>query len=223
MWIELSKRGIIDVKLSRKAIHTTSAPLFMLFWPLYSSSNYAGLIAALVPAVQLLRLWSAGITNKQTGSSSDAGLVGAISRSGNKAEALGGPLIYTAVLLLVTLAFFKSSPVGIVTLSQMAIGDGLADIVGRKWGSAKWPFSSSKSYVGTLAFALGAFVVSTALSAYYVSTGCFDLDVVAAIPVFLVISIVCALVELIPPGYVDDNISVPFVAMTLSLLLLHLR
>ena len=34
-------------------------------------------------------------------------LVQAVSRTGNKAEALGGPLIYSIVLLLGTLLFFR--------------------------------------------------------------------------------------------------------------------
>ena len=37
----------------------------------------------------------------------DSELVNAISRSGDMKEALGGPLIYTVVLLLCTIVFFK--------------------------------------------------------------------------------------------------------------------
>lgn len=48
-------------------------------------------------------------------------------------------------------------------MTQMAVGDGLADIVGRKWGSVKWPFSKSKSLVGSGAFLLGSFTISAAL------------------------------------------------------------
>lgn len=36
-----------------------------------------------------------------------------------------------------------------MAISQMAAGDGMADIIGRKFGSAKWPFSKDKSYAGT--------------------------------------------------------------------------
>lgn len=84
-------------------------------------------------------------------------LIQAVSRTGNKAEALGGPLIYSIVLLLATAIFFRytvqiriehnpsicanrlilcvvlrrNSPVGIVAIAQMAAGDGVADIIGR--------------------------------------------------------------------------------------------
>jgi dolichol kinase len=52
-------------------------------------------------------------------------------RSGAKSEALGGPLIYTIVLLLGTFLFFRGSPIGVVAIIQMAAGDGIADIIGR--------------------------------------------------------------------------------------------
>lgn len=52
-------------------------------------------------------------------------------RSGSKSEALGGPLLYTIVLFLGTLLFFRDSPIGVVAISQMAAGDGIADIIGR--------------------------------------------------------------------------------------------
>ena len=64
----------------------------------------------------------------------------------------------------------------------MAAGDGLADIVGRRWGTVKWPFSASKSYAGTAAFVVGAFVVSTAVLGLMSATGCLALDVPHFLP-----------------------------------------
>ena len=48
----------------------------------------------------------------------------------------------------------------------MAIGDGVADIFGRRWGQTKWFFSRDKSYAGSLAFVLFAFAGSALLTAY---------------------------------------------------------
>lgn len=53
----------------------------------------------------------------------------------------------------------------------MAVGDGLADIFGRKWGQKKWFFSSTKSYVGSIAFVISAFISSAALLYYFVAQG----------------------------------------------------
>lgn len=53
---------------------------------------------------------------------------------------------------------------GVIAVTQMAVGDGLADIVGRRWGTVKWPFAGGKkSVIGSAAFVLGSFVVSAAL------------------------------------------------------------
>lgn len=216
IWIDLAKRGVVESKLSRKIIHVSSAPLFMLFWPLYSDSSLANVFAGIVPLVQLARLVYSGLKKSMN---PGGGLVGAISRSGDQKEALGGPAIYTAVLLLVTLFSFKVSAISCVTISQMAVGDGLADIVGRRWGTLKWGISPGKSYAGTLAFVLGAFASSVALCTYFVSQGFFQLDVVSSLPILLAISVVCAAVELIPYG--DDNISVPLVAAVLTYLFLQ--
>jgi hypothetical protein len=94
----------------------------------------------------------------------------------------------------------RSSPIGVISVCQMAAGDGLADIFGRRWGTAKWPFSDRKSYVGSLAFVVGAFTVCSAVLALFVGTGCLELDLVANLPALLLISIICALVELLPIG-----------------------
>ena len=198
IWINLAKNGKIETKLSRKIIHTGSAPLFMCLWPLYSSGDLTSrVIASLVPLAQMIRLASAGInsakklvpngedtTNDTTSinTSSDGDLVNAISRSGSKTEALGGPLIYTVVLFLSTLLGFRESPIGVVAVCQMAAGDGLADIVGRRWGTVKWPFSASKSYAGTAAFVAGAFVVSAAVLGLLSASGSMTLDVIQYLP-----------------------------------------
>lgn len=54
-WSYLAKEGILDAKVTRKAIHTGSAPLFMAHWPLYSKSAHAKYFAAAVPCMQIIR------------------------------------------------------------------------------------------------------------------------------------------------------------------------
>ena len=210
VWTTFAKKGILDPKLSRKIIHTGSAPLFMCLWPFYSNSDDAKYIAAIVPLAQLCRLLYAGLNNKTSDKVETNELVGAISRSGDQKEALGGPLIYTIALVIATAIFFKSSPIGIVAITQMAIGDGVADIFGRKFGTIKWPFSKSKSYIGTLAFITFAFTGTVGMLSLFTFTGSININVMDKLSQILFISILCALIELIPVG--DDNISVPIVA-----------
>ena len=147
------------------------------------------------------------------------GIVKAISRSGNREEALQGPLVYTLVLLLCTLLFFKNSPVGAIAIMQMAVGDGLADIVGRKYGQIKWPFSTSKSYIGTLAFVLSAFIASCGVLIFYNHTGSINVDIIHAWPKVLLISLICGTVELFEV-LGDDNWTVPATGVVATWLIL---
>ena len=91
IWVKLSQRGF-DPKLSRKIIHTGSAPLFMLLWPLYSNHPNAQIVASVVPFLQACRLVYAGKLRVRSTVEDgkgrgdldvvDGGIAKAISRSG---------------------------------------------------------------------------------------------------------------------------------------------
>jgi hypothetical protein len=115
---KLAKDGIIDTNLCRKLIHTIAAPAFVLFWPFYSSSGFESrAIASTLAGIQFVRLIRAGYsppklatpgtTNSTSIVSSEFNLADAISRSGSRGEAYGGPLIYVVVILVATLAYFR--------------------------------------------------------------------------------------------------------------------
>ena len=199
----------------------------MCLWPIYSNDPSARIIATIVPLLQTIRLSIAGLnkekkigpnTNKDIEKSSDIALVNAISRSGDMKEALGGPLIYAIILTICTFFYFRESPIGILAATQMAAGDGLADIFGRRWGKLKWPFSNKKSYIGSLAFVLGAFTISFFLLFLYNTTGVSNFNILTGsnLQYLLLISILCATIELIPIG--DDNVNVPLAAGILTYL-----
>lgn len=225
---KLAKDDVIDPKLCRKLIHTVSAPAFVVVLPLFSSADLeTRLTASILPAIQFIRLGVSGLKKKAPATElvangdakSDFNLADAVSRSGNREEALGGPMIYVTVLFISLLAFFRDSPIGVVAIAQMAVGDGLADIFGRKFGKVKWFFDRNKSYAGTLAFISGAFLASCVLLQWLVFTGCLSFDVTGHLLQLFLISVLCALVELVPG--LDDNITVPLAAAGLSYLLLR--
>lgn len=224
IWIQLATKGVMSPLLSRKIIHCTSAPLFILTWPFYSSDSLiCRLIASIVPLLQVIRLVYTGLNKASLSSDSEKAtsesLAIAISRSGDKKEALQGPLIYAVGLLLSSVLFFRDSSLGIVAMSNMAAGDGLADIIGRKFGTAKWP-GSKKSYLGSTAFVLGGFLMSSILISLMSVTGSMHIDLSTVLFIRLLsISLICGLVELIPYG--DDNVSVQIVAMLLSWILIE--
>ena len=150
-------------------------------------------------------------------------LARAISRSGDARESLGGSFIYVMVLLFSTLLFWKYSAIGVLSLATMACGDGLADLVGRLFGSTnKWSFNRNKLMAGSAAFVVASFVLSFGLLLWLTQTGALDALGLGSFNLagrLLAIAVICAGVELIPAG--DNNFSVPISAALLSAFLLN--
>lgn len=55
IWTTLAKKNILPSTITRKIIHSGSAPLFILHWPLYSAAPSAKLLAATIPLLQIIR------------------------------------------------------------------------------------------------------------------------------------------------------------------------
>ena len=219
IWTTLASKDLIDPRLSRKIIHCGSGPLFLMAWPFYSAESSARLIAAVVPAINIVRLAAAGSGGKSDDTSARP-LVTAVSRSGERSEVLKGPLIYCVVLFLSTFGWRDSIP-SVVAITQMAVGDGVADIVGRRFGKThKWFFAKDKSYAGSLAFVIGASLATIGLLAWFNAVYIFfgqDLVVHITLDFLLrivLVSLACAFVELLPG--LDDNISVPLAGAILA-------
>ena len=222
LWVKLfdvlASKDVLERKLSRKVIHTTSGPFFMLTWPLFGAAPYSQLFAALVPTVQAVRLFSIG-----SGLIKNENAVKAVSREGDKSELLGGPFIYTLVLLIVTALFWRNSPAGIAALCLMCGGDGLADIVGRRLGQANpLPWNNSKSFAGSAAMFAGGLSCSLFYVWLFHYCGYMEVDAGGAFGRLALISAICTAVESLPvTGILDDNISVPVLALLLGTALFH--
>lgn len=211
---------LLQPRDSRKIIHTLSAPLFILFWPVFSDAAGARFFCAVVPLINGIRLYTAASGKGETS------LAAAVSRSGNVQEATGGPFIYVCILAACILLFWRDSAAGIVALSNLAAGDGLADLVGRRLGANnKWPgIFSDKSVAGTLAFWVGATACSVGLLLWtqsFTAAGSFVLQMkgLELATTVAAISGVAALLELVP--WADDNYTVPAAAAVLTMLFLH--
>ncbi|KAG5185810.1 putative phytol kinase, chloroplast precursor, carboxyterminal half [Tribonema minus] len=218
LWSVLVQQGKLPSTVSRKVVHCSSGPLFLLFWPFFSPAGRY--MAAAVPLLQATRLTLAGFAAAKSGSGGgfrkQNPLVQVVSRSGSASEAVGGPLLYVLVLAVATILEWRASLVGVMAVCQMAAGDGLADLVGRHVKGKKWWFSEHKSYVGSLAFVAGGFVVSLALVGWLHALGCIAVSAQAAALRVLGISAVCAVVEAVAMDGVDDNVSVPVAAAVLT-------
>lgn len=103
---------------------------------------------------------------------------------------------------------------------QLAVGDGMADLIGRTYGRHKWRPDGEKSVEGTVAFAISSFLASMGMIAWFHRFAEMTASPAEAALRVAGISIACAAIELMPPEAVgDDNFSVPVTAMVVGRLL----
>ena len=203
----IARRGWLPEYLTRKLVHIGTGPLFLLCWSLYSTTWHARWFAALVPGslTALFALIGLGIVKKDD-------FVAAMSRTGDPRELLRGPLMYGIVFVAVTLIFWTNSPVGVILLMLLCGGDGLADVVGRRFGRAKLPGQRDKSWAGSTGFVLGGLIFSMLFLTYFDAVGFLQLDLTAALAPLLVTTLVAAVVEAYTPADLD-NLTVPAAAL----------
>jgi phytol kinase len=209
----LAHRGWIESHLSRKIIHIGTGPIFVLCWLLFNDNNINKYLASLVPLAFTLQFLLIG-----TGIIKDDASVKAMSRSGDRREILRGPLYYGIIFVLMTIIYWKYSPIGIVGLMLMCGGDGLADIFGRKWGTLKIPWNKRKSLAGSLGMLLGGWTLSVLIVSIFTAAGVFSLHVQSYLLPITFIAIVSTLVESLPLKDID-NITITLSAVILGHLL----
>ena len=198
----LAQRGIIVSKLSRKLIHIGTGPIFVLCWLMYPDLPISRWLAALVPFVITTQFVLVG-----TGILKDEAAVKAMSRTGDRREILRGPLFYGIVFILITLIYWKDSPIGIPALMMMCGGDGIADIIGRRVPSPKLPWSREKSVAGSLSVFAGGWLLTVFIFAIYVWAGEFAGPLSRSLLPVTWIALGAMLVESLP--YKDiDNITI---------------
>jgi phytol kinase len=217
-WLRLNDfaahRGWISSDLSRKIIHIGTGPLFVLCWLLFNNAPIARYLAALVPFAITGQFVLVG-----TGVIHDEAAVRAMSRSGDRREILRGPLLYGIVFVVLTIIYWKDTPIGMVALMLMCGGDGLADIMGRRFGQVKLPWSPGKSWMGSLGMFLGGWVFAVGIFTAYVAVGVFSGPVTSYLLRLTLIALVGTLVESLPLRDID-NITVTLTAVIMGYLLL---
>ena len=215
----IAHRGWISSRLSRKLIHILTGPLFVLCWLLFPDKFwYERWLAALVPLLFTIQFALIGL-----GIIKDEASVKAMSRSGDRREILRGPLFYGIIFVVMTLIYWKTSPIGMTAVMLMCGGDGLADILGRGLKSGPLPWSKGKTWFGSLGMLVGGFVLALVILFVYHINGALVSDGsslpfgVTLFPL-VIIALTATLVESLPLKDVD-NITVTLVAVALGHLL----
>jgi phytol kinase len=207
----IAHRGWLEPKLSRKIIHIGTGPLFVLCWPFFSSGDSARFFAALVPLSITVQFIAIGL-----GWLKDPAAVQAMTRTGNPREILRGPLYYGLVFVVCTILFWRTSPVGIVALMLMCGGDGLADIVGRRFGVHKLPLNPEKSWAGSAAMFSGSFGLALAMLVWFGHLGLLSLPLGATAATVAKIALIATFVEALPLRDID-NLTLTGTAIALGL------
>jgi phytol kinase len=211
----MAHRGWISSRLSRKLIHILTGPLFVLCWLLFKPEDdaLARWLAALVPLLFTVQFLLIGL-----GVVKDEASVKAMSRTGDRREILRGPLFYGIVFIVMTILYWKDSPIGMTALMLMCGGDGLADIIGRGLKSPKLPWSKDKSWAGSAGMLLGGWVLAAFIVWVFVQAGVFAAPFTSYLLPLTIIAVAGTLIESLPVHDVD-NITVTLAAVLLGHLL----
>ncbi len=197
----LAARQLLVETLSRKLVHIGTGPLFVACWVLFSQQPSARYFAAVVPGIITLQFLLVGL-----GVIDDPDAVKALSRSGDRREILRGPLIYGIAFIAATLIWWRVSPIGMAALMLLCGGDGFADVIGRRYGRAKLPINSDKSWAGSAAMFGAGLLFSWICVAAFNQLGYFvppySLATIALGTISL--SIVGTIVEALPLGDFDN-------------------
>jgi len=213
-WLRLidyvAHRGWIESRLSRKIIHIGPGPIFVLCWLLFKDTPSARFLAALIPLLITTQFFLIGI-----GVIKDEPSVKAMSRSGNRREILYGPLFYGITFVLLTTIYWYDSPIGMIALMVLCGGDGLAEIIGSRFGKSKLPWSNTKSWVGSLGMLLGGWLFSIIVILVFISLNKFSNPLVNFILPITIINLAATLTESLPIKDFD-NLSISAISVLIG-------
>jgi phytol kinase len=145
----------------------------------------------------------------------DPSAVEAMTRTGNPREILRGPLYYGIVFVVLTILYWYDSPTGIVGLMLLCGGDGLADILGRRFGKTPLPWSPGKTWIGSLGMFLGGWSFASGVVLVFLLIGIFTGQYLQYLIPITLIAMVATLVESLPLKDID-NLTVPLVAIIMG-------
>ncbi|WVY94486.1 hypothetical protein V8G54_033574 [Vigna mungo] len=175
------------------------------------TENRASYLAALIPGVNIIRMLVTGL-----GIVKDVATVKSMSRFGDYRELLKGPLYYATTITLASIIYWRTSPISIAAICNLCAGDGMADIVGRRFGGVKIPYNKNKSYAGSIAMTSAGFLASIAYMWYFSSFGYIEGSWKLVLG-FLIVSVGTAFVESLPISTeLDDNLTVPLTSILLG-------
>jgi phytol kinase len=135
--------------ISRKITHICAGSV-IVFLPLYVDGHWSQYLNVTVFAV-----WTLLLVQKGLFAAEDDQAVKTMTRTGDKRELLKGTLYFVLVAMICGTLYYKRIE-GVLAMAILGWGDGLAPIVGTRWGKMKYHILSDKSVEGSLAFLAGS-------------------------------------------------------------------
>lgn len=214
LWLRINdfsaSKGWVSSQISRKIIHIGTGPIFILCWLLFPDTKLSPFLPAVVPLIITIQFALVGL-----GIINDPAAVTAMSRSGRRQEILRGPLFYGLVFVILTILYWRNTPIGMIALMSLCGGDGLADVIGKRFGKIRLPWSKRKTVLGLLTMFLGSFIFSTFILWVFITQEYFSPPLTDYLLKISLIALMTTLVESWP--FIDiDNLTIPATAVLIA-------
>jgi len=184
--------------LTLERVHI-AAGSWLLFWPLFDGEHWSYRLNIFVPFAFTCTLFVKGAILKNPNDPD----VRSMSRTGQPHELLQGPLLFTLVMDVVGLQFFRTQ-VGALMMAALGMGDGLAALIGSRGTHHYYVRGHRKSLEGSAVCFFGS-LLGGAL--FLRLLGLPSLPVVSA----AIIALAATVVEAISPAQVE-NLLIPSAA-----------
>ena len=190
--------------ISRKITHICAGSAIM-FLPLYIDSGWSHFLNITVFAV-----WTVLLIQKGLFAADDDQAVKTMTRTGNKGELLKGTLYFVIVAMICGTFYYKQAA-GVMAMAMLGWGDGLAPIIGTRYGKIKYHILSDKSVEGSLAFLAGSLCAGL-FFVHLIVPESFDATKI------IIIALIATVVEGVSPKEVD-NLTIPVAVIAASYVL----
>jgi dolichol kinase len=178
--------------LSRKITHI-GAGMIIAFLPLFDDAHWSKYLN-----VSIFVIWIVLLVQKGLLADVNDEAVKTMTRTGDRRELLKGPLYFVIVATLCGTLFYKTFE-GVLAMAILGWGDGMAPVIGSRYGKIKYQILSPKSVEGSLTMFVSAFVASLLLVQFIVPQE-YNFNRI------LILSAIATLAEGISPKELDNFI-----------------
>ena len=197
----LVSRHALPRDISRKITHICAGST-IVFLPLFIDGDWSHYLN-----ISVFVVWTVLLIQKGLFAPPDDQAVKTMTRTGDRRELLKGTLSFVLVAIICGTIYYKQFA-GVLAMAMLGWGDGLAPIVGTRYGKMKYHILSDKSVEGSLAFLVGSIAAGLFFSYLIVPQSFHPSNIVA-------IAVIATIVEGVSPKELD-NLTIPLAVIVAS-------